>query len=170
MRPLSVILLAIFLTACGFQLRGSFDIDPQLQPIYVDAPGDLRRYIFRSFDFAGVERTGDRDAAATILRVNSWNIDREVLSLDLTGRANEFELIGLARWQLDARVVDEEGEEERLVQRSLISETEVDARRTYQRDPEDVLGRDEIEDRLRDGLRADVTDQILFRLQAWRPE
>lgn len=94
-RSLAVVLLALtLLSACGFQLRGDYQIPPQLQEVSLQAPArselaekleaELRRY-----NVTIRERAGD----VTHIELLPDSLDRRVLSLLVSGQVAEYELI-----------------------------------------------------------------------------
>ncbi|MEW5008782.1 MAG: LPS assembly lipoprotein LptE [Cycloclasticus sp.] len=148
--------LTMLLTACGFKLRGAFNLPAELQKIYVvggqgaDLRDDLNEML--AFSAEVVSRTADADA---ILTINKEELDSRTLSVDSRGKVRESEIEYSVVYSLvmaDGRILlDKEG---LLLTRDFID------------DENDVIGRSNESDIIKRDLKRDAAQQILRRVQA----
>lgn len=157
LRILCLVLVAIATTACGYHLRGSYDLPARLSPLYLDKESMsllLFKELRSTIRASGTELTEDATAAASVLRVSNESRTRDVISVDTLGRAREYRLIYRLRFSLQSA-----GE-------AVIENSEIELTRNLLFNPEAVLGvAEETENVYRDMIR-DSAGQILMRLQA----
>lgn len=163
MRPAVAILAlaaAFLLSACGFQLRGSYSLP--YESLFVDMPD-------ASVVGAGLKRqiragTGTRlvdskeDAQATFIQVTDLR-ERQILSLSTAGRVREVRL----RFRYAYRVVDPKG-------RELIAITGVEITRDLTYDDSAVLAKEQEELVLWRDMENDLVQQLMRRLAAVKPK
>ena len=157
-RLAAVVLLAATLTACGWKLRGSYNLPPDITPIAVEGGGvadQLRDSLRNSNSLA--ESTAA--PSASDLEILKEGDSRRVLSVDANGKVDEYELRYEVRWQLTAKGTDDKS------RRILIAPTTFRANRSYDYDASTVLTTNEQELRLIENMREDIAQRILFRLQ-----
>ena len=144
--------LALLLSACGFQLRGTVDLPPVLQATQLE--GDRFSLLVSELGMllrnAGAGLVEERGQATAVLKVLDETSSQRVLSVGVSGRAAEYELHHRVDYQLE----DARGEV--LVPRQSLS-----ARRTYQFDENDVLGKANEEESLREEMQRDLARRIL---------
>jgi LPS-assembly lipoprotein len=156
MRALLATALALVLSGCGFQLRGTADLP--FDTIYVPpayAPGivlDLRRNIQAGTKTALVDDVKKADA---VLEFAQEQRDRVILSLASTGRVREYQL----RYRVAFRVHDGKGSE--FVPLSLVQLT-----RDITYNDSDVLSKEAEEQLLYRDMQSDMVQQIMRRLAA----
>jgi len=152
-----VVLLSMSLFACGFHLRGSYQLPEHLSPLYLDKESMsllLYKELRSTVRASGVELTEDATAAASALKVDFEQQTRDVISVDTLGRAREYRLIYRLTFSVQAAG-------ENVIDRSNIQLT-----RNLLFNPEAVLGvAEETQNIYRDMIR-DSAGQILLRLQA----
>lgn len=99
-----LLVLALLLTACGFQPRGArTDLGHLPQPVYlvgVASYADLGRELRRQLHSAGAQLSDDADSAVSTLRIVDARSERRLLSLDARNRAAEYELSEMLRYSL----------------------------------------------------------------------
>jgi len=142
------------MTGCGWRLRGSSTLDVSLPPLqlqFQQAGVELRRELGQSLDSAGVSVT---DAAELVLIIHSESQGRRVLSVNSSGKVNEYEL----QYELLFSVRD--GEE------TLVSNQRIRQQRDYQFDEAAVLAKGEEERRLFDFMRRMSIQSLMRRLQS----
>lgn len=152
----SLILIVCFVVACGFHLRGAYNLPAHLSPLYLDKETmslQLFRELRSALKTSGVELTEDSTAAASILNVDFEQKARDVISVDSLGRAREYRLI--YRLTFSLRV-----EEDTEIERSNIQLT-----RNLLFNPETVLGVEQEMDNIYKDMIMDSSRQILQRLQ-----
>ena len=137
------------------QLSGSWDdaasISAFLRPEVTDeAASELARNLRES----RIELTRQRAKASSILRLRNHSINRRVLSVDGNGKVVEYELhetIGFDLIQPTGKL--------------LVPAQQVSVVRAYINTEEQVLGKQQEEEMLRQDMQRDLVDQLLRRLQ-----
>lgn len=159
---LPLLLSLLLLAACGFHLRGSVQLPPELAVIsVVDAKPatDIAPTLRRSLTSAGVEVS---DAASMVLQLTAERYGKRVLSVDSSGRAQEYGLSYSVRFLL--KKVDAEGGKAAI----WLAEESVSLTRDLRFDATAVLGAEGEENQLNAEMRRDAVLQILRRLQKAR--
>lgn len=94
---ISVILVfAISVAGCAFQLKGSVDLPPLMQATYINYSGtdkQMLRSVARALSLADVKVLNDPEGATAFLDILSAGAQQRVLLKDFAGRARETELI-----------------------------------------------------------------------------
>lgn len=157
MRQLLIPIL-LLLTACGFHLRGSVQLPPELASLAVlDArpATDIAPALRRGLKNTGVQVSG---SAPMVLQLRSEQYGKRVLSVDASGRAQEYGLSYTVRFSLanTAGAV-------------WLPETTVSETRDLRFDASAVLGTGSEETQLKAEMRQNAVLQILRRLQAAKP-
>ena len=89
-RLLSLIFLSFFIVACGFQLRGSIDLDFKSIQINGGSSG-LNKFLVKKFKQNGIViETKNPERTLEIL---DDHLDKRILSLSRSGSVKEYELI-----------------------------------------------------------------------------
>lgn len=150
--------LILMLAACGFQLRGAADLPASLQTMHIQGislRSELGIELKQTLERNGIRIVEAYEEGVALFSIKQNRFTRQVLSVGADGRANEYELTQV----LVVRVTDaEEGvrmEDERF-----------EARRDYQYDPIQVLGREDEERLLREDMNKQLSQAILRRLDA----
>ena len=154
-----IAVLALLLSACGFQLRGSYSLP--YESIYVGVPdvsvigAGLKRQIR-----ASGTRLADsaQDAQATFLQTAEAK-EPIILSLSGAGRVREKRL----RYRYGYRVVDDKG-------RDLIAPGVIELNRDISYADSDVLAKTQEEDLLWRDMESDLVQQLMRRLAATKPK
>lgn len=154
-----VLAIAVMLSACGFQLRGSNNqATLPFKTIYIGAPEssslgiELKRNIRASSDTAIVN---DPKAAQATIEVLSESRDKATLSLNTQGRVREYSLY----YKLRFRVTDGKGKE-------LLAPTEIMLKRDISFNEAQVIAKEKEEEMLYRDMQTDLVQQILRRLAA----
>jgi LPS-assembly lipoprotein len=151
------VVAAILLSACGFALRGSYELP--YRTIFVTSnggsvvAGQIRREL-TSTQTKLVGASKDAEASLTILEERR---DRQILSLSGAGRVREFEL----RMKVAYQFVDGGGN-------VIIPTSEIVLRRTFSYDDSRVIAKQQEEQMLYQDMERDATGQILRRMIAVR--
>ena len=157
LRFAALVLLSCALAACGYHLRGAYELPGQLSPLYLDKETmSLRLYneLRATLKASGAEVTEDEATAASVLTINREQQARDVISVDSLGRAREYRLIYRLEFSLQSS-----GE-------NIIEKSSIQLTRNLLFDPEAVLGVAEETQIIYLDMIRDSTDQILLRLQA----
>lgn len=152
---LPVLLLA--LSACGFHLRGAYQLPAQLSPLYIDRDSmsyPLYQELHAALKASGVELTTAMDLASSRLRITRESRSRAVLSVDSSGRAREYDLKYELGFSLNAG------------DRAIIDNGTLQLQRNLLFDPETVLGVSHETESLYQDMMRDGTGLILLRIQA----
>jgi LPS-assembly lipoprotein len=153
---LSVIVIATLLTACGYHLRGAYDLPKGMKTIFLQGGSP----IFKDQLNAALESSSGRlvdspEKAEIVLRVIRDGIDRRALSLSERGRSNEIELAGHLEYELfDSK------------NKVLVAHEPIDFRRQYFNDQQDVIAKDNEETVIRKEMYQQVVRTIINRGRA----
>lgn len=154
---LGVLLLTTMLAACGFHLRGSYELPAHLSPMYIDKESmslQLFRELRSSLKLSGAELIEDAAEAASILKVDFEQQTRDVISVDSLGRAREYRLIYRLTFSMQT------GED------TAIDGSRIELTRNLLFNPETVLGVAEETELIYNDMIADTARQIVQRMQA----
>ncbi len=145
------------LTACGYHLRGSIDLPAQLERVAMQsASTNLQNAMKQLLRGSGAKLVVRPSAASLVIQLQQEDMQRRVLSLDSTGRANEFELTYRLRYQL----LNAKGKP--LVDKPLVAELH----RTYFNDQVEILAKSNEENVIRQELYRQAAERILSQAQA----
>lgn len=159
-RSLPVFLLALALSACGFQLREALTLPPDLGPVQVaarDPYSALRQSLELSLERAGatVVPVTARDPDLSTLRIVSELWDSQPIAVDERGRAQEFSL------RYATVFVLERGDGTVLVPRQA-----VELSRDYVSLPGNATGTESEREILAREMQREMTASILRRIDA----
>ena len=155
MRVLAL-LIPLLLSACGFELRGAAVLPPRISKLQVLADQTLRNDVEVLLQGSDTQLVNNRPQAQVILTMSDLRFDRRVLSVDPnTGHEREFEL----SYALDVVATDPQGQV--LLQPQTLSQ-----RRDYVFDSAALIGSSQEEAVLRDEMRRELVQQVLYRLRA----
>ena len=91
---LSIMMLTV-VTACGFHLRGAFELPKEMSAVYLQAKNansELLLDIKRTLKTNGSVVVDDASKATASLKIKSEKQTQRVISVDNNGRASEYEL------------------------------------------------------------------------------
>jgi len=152
LKPVIIVLIATsLLSACGFQLRGDYLLDDELQTLYVsssDVHGELTRLVKLHLTRNQVQVLKHSKLDVPELRIVSDKLDRRTLSVFPNGQVAEYELIYSVFYQL--RFSGEEAENFRF-----------ELYRDYQDDPNLALAKSRELSLLLSEMRTAASDRIL---------
>lgn len=158
LKKLVIAVLCTMVAACGFQLRGAADLPESIQTMHIQGISmreglglELKRTLRRN----GINVIDDYSEGAAVLSFLRNRYERRVLSVGGNAKVSEYELILEVTFQLTDKQ-----------QNKLIDNESLEARRDYQFDQEQVLGRDGEERLLREEMDKQVSQAILRRLAA----
>lgn len=147
--------LVLGLAACGFHLRGVVDLPAVMKATQVE--GDrfslLVEELGNVLRASGAQVVDSRARATAVLRVIRESSSRRTLSVGTTGKVSEYEVSHSVEYRLE----DAHGQV--LVQPRVLS-----ARRDYQFDENDVLGKAAEEENLREEMQRDLAVRIVRQL------
>ena len=152
-----LLLMACVLSACGYHLRGAYQLPQHLSPIYLNKDSMsllLYKELRTALKASGSELAKDRSEAASELRVIHEQRSRDVLSVDSQGRAREYGLKYSVSFSLMSN-----GE-------AVIDNSNILLSRTLLCNPDAVLGTEQEQANVYNDMIRDGSSQILLRLQA----
>ena len=146
----------LVLAGCGFQLRQELKPPASLHVIrveIVDPYTAIDGYLEEALKRAGASVVMTADTPSARLRISSLSQARNPLSVDAAGRAQEYELVYSAEFD----VVDAENQQ-------VVPKQRIDLRRDYLFDTARALGNRAEEDLVLAELQRDMADAILRRV------
>ena len=158
-RFITLLLLVLQLTACGYHLRGEAVMP--FKSIYLSAanPGSpLIQELRKDLKTNKTEVTDKPDKAEVILNIALEQQDMVILSLDATGLVNEYQL----RYRVSLRAYDNQ-------QREWLPASDLLLTRDLIFDNSQILAMSSEETMLYQNMRSDMAQQILRRLSHAKP-
>lgn len=121
----------LLISACGYHLRGAYDLPKGMKSMYVEGGSSLlREQLLAAVKSSSGQLVESPEKADVILRIFNEDIERRILSLSQRGRSNDIELAGHLEFQLlDKNNV------------VLIGREPIDFRREYYNDQQDVIAK-----------------------------
>ncbi len=152
-----VFVMLFGLSACGYHLRGSIDLPEQLKRVAMQsASTDLQNAMKQLLQGSGARLVAQPSAATLVIQIQNEDMQRRVLSLDSTGRANEFGLTYRLRYQL----LNAKGKS--FLDKPLVAELH----RNYFNNQVAILAKNNEERVIRQELYRQAAERILFQAQA----
>ena len=153
-----VVFSLIVLARCGFHLRGSADLVDSLKVMYIQGVNlkqglglELKRNLTRN----DVSVLANYQEGSAVLTIVENKVERRVLSVGSDAKVSEYELFGTVKFNIS----DKNGQ-------LLAENQQVEARRDYQFDQDQVLGKEEEEHLLREQLNQQLAQSIVRYLSA----
>ena len=148
-----LLLTLLFVSACGYHVRGDLDLPEGLQNIYLQGgSGPLRQIIKRTLRSSDGKLVSNIEDAGIVVNVTRENMRRRVTSTSSTGRANELELY----YQLDFILLDAKG-------KKLSEKQAIEITRNYFINQEDILGKNDEELTIREEMYRQAVRTIFTR-------
>jgi LPS-assembly lipoprotein len=150
-----VLCISALIAACGFHLRGSYDIPAHLHAITLTAPGDsaaLRNELALALSRVNVASTG----GDTELEITREVLTKQTTTVDSRAKAAEYTLIYAVDYRMQRTDANAPGATQSLI-----------LRRGYQYDTTSIVGKSTEEDTLTQELRQDAAQQIVRQLRNW---
>lgn len=156
-RSLFLIAAALFVSACGWHLRGTLTLPEGLDKVYLNNQANtqvLQRTLSELLVANQVTLANSPGAAQLLINILSYDEDRRVVSIGDNTLVTEYELIAEA----DFSIEDAQGN-------LVLPESEVSVIRAYQFDQNNVLGKAEEERLIQTEMRRELAQQIIRRLR-----
>jgi LPS-assembly lipoprotein len=156
---IAILLIAMTLSSCGFQLRGQAPLP--YKTLFIETPGyslfanNLERAILSSSKTRIVQSREEAEAVLTILAESQ---ERRILSLSSGGKVREFEL----RYKVAYRLIDRAGKD-------LAQPGQIELRRDLTYDDTEVLSKELEEQLLYRDMKTDAVQQMMRRLSVAKP-
>lgn len=152
-KSIFLLILLLFISACGYQLRGSIDLPEGLKSIFMQgASSQLSKTMSRTLKSSGGQLVDSVGLAGLVVQVDKENMDRRVQSLSSTGRASEYELI----YKLEFILLDKAGN-------ALSEKQRIEINKDYFNDQEEILGKSNEEQVIRDEMYREAVRSIVNR-------
>jgi LPS-assembly lipoprotein len=153
---LAALVLLSLLSACGFKLRGTVEIPPELNPMYLQGgAGALNRAILQRLEYSEVRLAPRPQDARITVRILNESRSSRVIAVDRDGKVLASEL----HYRVNFDAVGQDGKE-------LVPAQNLDLVRTYENPDVEVLGKQLEADLIYEDLAQDAADRILDRLRA----
>ncbi len=153
-RSLALLIAVALLPGCSFHLRGQEGMS--FQTLYLDAANPKTAFakeLRRSLEANKVKLTDTAKQADVVLNIVSEIPDMQILTLDASGRVNEYELY----YRVSLRGYDQEHNE-------LIPAEEMVMHADFPYDDNHVLAMEAEQNVLYQSMRTDMVQQIVRRL------
>lgn len=155
-RRTGILLVLVFLlTGCGFHLRGTQPGDGVSQRLYIESPG-ATRVGMRIRDIAaltGTTLTRKPNEASAIIHILKEKDERRIMSLNLGGRGNLFDLSTRVLYELRAP----NGE-------VILPAQELEVQREYFNNQLSPIGQGEEESQLRSEMEREAAESLIRRV------
>lgn len=153
-----VVVLALALTACGFQLRGSYSLPYESIYIGVADVSVIGAGLKRQIRASGTRLADSAKDAQAIFLQTAEAKEPIILSLSSAGRVREKRL----RYRYGYRVVDDKG-------RDLVAPGVIELNRDVTYADSDVLAKTQEEELLWRDMENDLVQQLMRRLSMTKP-
>ena len=146
-----LIALCLFLTNCGYHLRGALALPTQLNNLYLTGETtQLRAQFSKSLQLSAGQLNDSPNPNSLTIQINKEDMQRRILSLSSRGRSNEFELV----YRLNYSLLDTQ-------QNPLLKNQSLEIRREYFNNQQDILAKDNEETVIRDEMYQQAVQTIL---------
>jgi len=157
-----LIISALLLSACGFQLRGTFSGKLPYERLYIDLPesSDVGISLRRQIAALGDTRLAkNKENATAIFQQITDRREKTILSLNTSGQVREFRL----QTTYSFRIVDPKG-------RELVPASDIVLMRDITFNDNVILAKDQEEALLWRDINFDLVSQIMRRLSIVKPK
>ena len=143
----------VYLTACGFHLRGALEMPSGLKSVYLEGGSGMFRDQFkRVMEASSVQVTDSPVNAGLIVHIFKEDNKRQILSLSSGGAANEFEL----DYSVEYEILDANN-------KVLLARESFDTKREYFNNQQAVIAKDNEEMTIRDEMYQQAVRGIVNR-------
>ena len=152
------VVLVLALTACGFHVRDALQLPPDLGPLRVQSPdpySPLAVSLSEALERAGATPAAEGDTAVATLRVISEKWGNTPLSVDASGRAQEYTL----RYAVFFRLTRADGS-------IVVPQQALELTRDYISSVRNTIGTDSEREILAKEMRREMVSSILRRIDA----
>ena len=150
------LVLVIGLNACGFKLRGSGALRPEMRQVYITEEyleSNFGRKLNQALQARGAAVVTNKEQATGILELTEPDKNRRLLSVNTLAQARDYLLALTVKLTLK----DAQG-------KAVLSNQKVEVRRELVADPSNVLGSDQEAQRLFAEMEKELVQAILMRL------
>ena len=141
-KSVMLMIMALLLNACGYHLRGAFELPSGLKNIFLDGgSAQLQEQFKKAMELSSIPLASSADQAGIVIRISDENNQRRVLSLASTGAANDFEL----DYRFNYEIVDAKN-------KVLMERQPLEIRREYYNDQMAVIAKETEEQLIRNEM------------------
>ena len=152
---LNIILISIslVLSSCGYSMRGAINIPSSVKTVSVTSSSysELVNIINSSLVSSNIETLRSKDNNIHRIAVLSEKFDRRQLSINVSGRVNEYELIYTVNFELKAPGKD-------------AVQDQITLYRDYSFDENNIMGNSDREDYIKKGMMSTASTLIFNKL------
>jgi len=148
-----IISWVLLIPACGYHLRGSYEVPQALKSVFLQCETKELRDQFKKVIQSSAGQVLDTpEKAGIVVRVFNERMHRRVLSLSARGRANEFEL----HYQMEYELAN-------AANAILSPRQPLEIRREYFNDQQDIIAKDFEEKIIRDEMYQQAVRTVITR-------
>ncbi len=148
-----VLVMALLLSACGYHLRGAFQLPENMKSVYVEGvTGDVLDQFKQVLKTSSSTLSSSRTGAGIVIKISNEEFNRRVLSVSSSGKSNEFEL----EYRLDYEFANAKDV-------LLMEKQTVEIRRDYYNDQKFVIAKENEENVIRNEMYRQAVQTILNR-------
>jgi len=154
---LIILMLALGLNACGFKLRGSGALRPEMQRVFIQEEyleSGFGRKLSQALQARGSTIAADQATSTGILDITEPENKRRLLSVNTLAQARDYLLVSMVNLSLK----DNEGD-------VVFPRQKVEVRRELVADPNNVLASDQEAERLFVEMEDELVQAILMRVR-----
>ena len=152
-KKIFILMTIVYLTACGFHLRGPLEMPSGLKSVYLEGGSEMFRDQFkRVMETSSVQVTNSPANAGLIVHILNEDNKRRILSLSSGGAANEFEL----DYSVEYEVLDANN-------KVLLARESFDTKREYFNNQQAIIAKDNEEMTIRDEMYQQAVRGIVNR-------
>jgi LPS-assembly lipoprotein len=141
------------LSACGYHLRGDFQLPNELKSIFLEGESaELHGHFSKIIEASSGQLLSSKEKAGVVIRIFNEKLLRRVLSLSVRGRANDFEL----DYRLEYEIANAKNS-------NLLPRQAVQVKREYFNDQQDIIAKDNEEIVIRDEMYQQAVRTIINR-------
>ena len=155
---LFAVFMATMLAGCGFHLRGSDALPAEMSVTYIQTASPFSSLVddfVEALGTHGVQVTEDRAAATAVLRIHEDERERDVLSVNTSGKVLEYQLRQTILFSVETA--------ENL---PVVEQQTVTLSRAYLYRSTDVLGSEREKDAVRSTLQKNLVNMAMLRIAA----
>lgn len=147
----------VLLQACGFHLRGMYQLPSAMEQTYVSASQQtsLVDELTRRLEANKINVLSEPIDTASTLKIIQESRSKRIVSVDTRGRAREYTLV----YQLTFSVRN-------TAQAFALDEQTLNIERDFLFDSEDVLGNSRGEEELYENMQSDLVRLLMLKLQS----
>ena len=150
-RQVLILLFALSLTGCGFQLRGNAALP--FKSVFIEGGQDIVVDLERAIRPTATKVTTRAQDAQVVLHILGESREKRILSLDSAGRVSEFTLL----YRVNFKVSDKQG-------RELLGPQQIELRRDITYNDSQTLAKESEEGLLYRDMQTDAVQQIIRRM------